>query len=137
MIRSTLGAGIAMVLCIVCVAPRIAPAATTASPSGKGHWINVADDECYDKTKFLTHVKLLTRIFDPEKEKGIAPPEDGSVPDSYGNQLLEAYKIAPEDFQKHLCNLSRIYVNDSGCNPTCFNTSWGLRRKLENGLIGR
>jgi hypothetical protein len=86
-----------------------------------------------DPKMFLTHVQFIRNGYTPTVRLSAPPQNIGTAIDpnsSYGQNLQNAFLLAPETFRKSLCGLTGIYVNgpvDCTGFSDCISNSWGYR----------
>lgn len=141
MLRSALilSAGLLAALCFACVAvvapppppPPPAPVASGAvrmvGPAATGPTCRSGDP------LFINHVVVLQNGWNPDPMNPADPPPLGvgtSVANTvFAAALLNAFQLAPPNFQDRLCKLNTIFINGPACVDlaSCMLNSWGYR----------
>src|SRR4029077_16939294 len=78
---------------------------------------------------FAVKVQFLAPGFIPDQFG--TPPPGVPIGEPYASQLNQAFARAPVAFQKQLCNLDGVYIDQTVCTnwQSCFGRSWGFRQR--------
>jgi hypothetical protein len=75
------------------------------------------------------HFLDLSAPYDPSS--GLTPPAGQPIPQTWANDLDQAFAIAPPAFQDQLCRLNGVFIDPTSCGDpvACFGRSWGLSQR--------